>query len=145
MSSPTIETPTTQTSTERTWSIPDDITSFVSEKCSKGSYLVCSVCSKFDVDERGFGLVKMRGNFWISYFKDHLRSSRHKNNCQKKALHDAGNKLRSENCQPPNKRLKQSVLPFATRSPNPLQVRDRIVGGVCPTLVSPACPIITID
>ena len=35
---------------------------------------------------------------------------------------------------PPVRRLKQSVLPFATNTPSTNQIRHRIAGGVCPSL-----------
>ena len=72
----------------KTWTIPHDMEPFIAEKCANGSYLVCNVCSVFDVDKRKYGMVRMRSPFWLGYFKDHLRSARHKENCVKKANHE---------------------------------------------------------
>ena len=76
---------------------------------------MCSVCSAYDVDERKFGTVKMRAPFWIGYFCDHLKSARHKTNCEKKALHEEAEKRRIELGGQPTKRLKQTVLSFGTK------------------------------
>ena len=124
-------------STTKSWSIPDEMEPFISEKCPSGKYLVCSVCSVFDMDERGFGKVRLRNNYWLGYFKDHLNSVRHKQNCAKKAYHEEERKRMVEDGRsPPRKRKKQIVLPFATLNPSDSQVRDRIVSGVCPVVAA---------
>ena len=63
----------TTTPKKKEWSIPEDLLPFVSEKCPNGTYLVCSVCSAYDLDQRKLGRVFMRSNFWTSYFCDHVR------------------------------------------------------------------------
>ena len=121
---------------QRKWSIPDRMECFISEKFPNGTHLVCNVCSVFDMEERKFGVVKMRAPFWLGYFQDHLKSARHKSNCKKKVLHKEANQRRTKSSHPPTKQLKQTVLWFATKTPSERQVSDRICGGVCPSLAS---------
>ena len=92
---------------QKKWNIPDEMAPFISEKCPNGNYLVCSVCSMFDIDERKFGLVKMRNHFWLGYYNNYLKSMRHKDNCLKKANHEEANKRRRLNGERPQKRMRQ--------------------------------------
>ena len=115
--------------------IPKAMEEFVGNKCPNGSFIQCNVCLVWDEDPKSnFGHVKLRNNFWVAYFGDHIKSARHKRNCMRKACHDEGNKRRLERGKKAKKRMKQSLLPFATKKPTPTQVRARIIGGVCPTL-----------
>ena len=56
------------------WNIPNDMAPYSSEKCLDGLYIVCSVCSVFDIDKKNVGTVKMRNAFWKGNFIDHLNS-----------------------------------------------------------------------
>ena len=58
----------TSTPTPKTWDIPDNLLSLISDKCPNGHYLACSVCSRFDVEERRYGKIKMKSPFWLGYF-----------------------------------------------------------------------------
>ena len=71
---------------------------------------------------------------WI--FLRSLKSARHKSNCERKALHDKSNRRCTESGNPPTKRLKQTVLSFATKNLSECQVSDQICGRVCPSMSS---------
>ena len=122
--------------TTQKWKIPDDMVPFIKEKCPNGKYITCNVCCIYDYQQLGFRKVCMRNRYWRSYFRDHLHSARHKDNCQRKANHEAANRRQISKWEPPQKKMKQSVLSFATREPTCTQVCKRIVGGICPTLAS---------
>ena len=82
---------------------------FVAEKCPNGSYIKCSVCVEWD-DERGSNcLVKLRNNYWIGYFWDHIKNAHHKRNCMKKSLHEEYFRKQLENNENPKKRKVQSI------------------------------------
>ena len=81
---------------QRKWSILDSMECCIAEKFPNGTHLACNVCSVFDMEERKFGVVKMRAPFWLGYFRDHLKSARHKSNCEKKALHKEANQRRTK-------------------------------------------------
>ena len=83
---------------------------FVAEKCPNGSNIKCSICVEWD-DERGsnYGLVKLRNNYWIGYFGDHIKSACHKRNCMKKSLHEESVQKQLENNENPKKRKVQSI------------------------------------
>ena len=83
------------------WNISDEMDPFISEKCPNGTYIVCSVFSVFDINERKFGLVNMRNNFWLGYYNDYLNRMRHKYNFLNKA-----NKMRRLNFERPQKRMR---------------------------------------
>ena len=53
-----------------------------------------------------------------------------------KASFEEENRRRFDNGEAPHKRLKQTVLPFVSKNSIPAQVKDRVVGGVCHTLVA---------
>ena len=78
----------------------------------------------------------MRNAFWKGNFIDHLNSTRHKTNCVKKATHKEKNWRRTLNCEGPQKRMRQTVLNFATVNPTAKQTQDRILGCVCSTIAS---------
>ena len=114
--------------------IPKAMEEFVGNKCPNGSLIQWNVWIVWDEDPKSnFGYVKLRNNFWVAYFGDNIKSARHKHNCMRKACHAKGNKRRLERGKKPKKRMKQSLLPFATKKLIPTQVRYRIIGGVCPT------------
>ena len=122
------------TNAQHQWKLSDEILPFISEKCPNGSFLVCKICSVFDVEGRRFGVVNMRNNFWLGYFKDHIKSARHKDNVLRKAMHEEAQRQCILAGERPPKRMKQSLLSFAPSNKSQKQVRDRIVGGICPTL-----------
>ena len=66
------------------WSIPENIKEYVGELYPNGIFICCRVCSECDAEGRAFGLVKLIGPCWYSYFCDHLKSERHLNNCVRK-------------------------------------------------------------
>ena len=113
-----------------------EIAPFISEKCPNGNFLLCSVCSIYDIDERKFGLVKMRNYSWLEYIKDHLTSMRHKDNFLKKTNHEEDNKRRRLNDEKPPKLMKKSVLSFASSNPTEKQTQSHIFGGVLPAIAS---------
>ena len=121
---------------EKCWNIPDDIDQQISSKCSDGLYLVCKVCEEWDFERRSFACVDSCGKFWYGRFTEHLKTKRHENNCLTKAYFDEVNQKRVEDGKAPRKRLKQTVLPFATDDPSPKEIRNRILGGVAPNLAT---------
>ena len=109
----------------------------ISEKCPEGSLITCTIWTKWDEElDSKFGQVKLRKNFWISYFCDHIKSAQHKQNCVLKACLLEGNQRQIKNIEAPKKRLIQSVIPFAAKNPTTLQIRDCIVGGVSTDMAS---------
>ena len=123
-------------SAAKCFKIPNSITPFISSMCPNGTFLVCRICSLWDVDGTKFGKVFLKNKYWLGYFKGHLSSTRHKKNCVRKSRFEEANFRRQERGERQQKRLKQTVLSFAPKSPNTSQVRDRIAGGVCPLIAN---------
>ena len=119
---------------QRCWDLPPKLEQWVSKKCPEGLYLVCSVCSEYDVDRHRFATVKSRNPFWRANFQDHVNSKRHKDNFIKKKHFEDENQRRKERNQPPRKKLKQAPLPFFLGKLTKDQVFNRLVGGVDPSL-----------
>lgn len=107
------------------------------EKCKNGSYLECNVCSRWDDDGKNYGFVKMRRNYWIGYFNDHIKSARHGRNCSKKVYHDLANKRRADNGESQEKRLKHSTdISSGTSAPTNANDQDTTLGDVYPITTS---------
>ena len=116
---------------EKTWIIPPPCLPLVEEKSDDGMFIVCSVCKTFDEEGINFAKVKMRSCFWSYQFVEHVCLARHKDNCLKKAMREEASK---KGLTVQRKSLKQSILPYASSNPSRLEIRERIVGRVAPSL-----------
>ena len=118
------------------WKISESLSPFIGEMCHNGTYIVCNVCCDWDDEGIGFAKVFLQSNYWISYFKDHIKSAQHKTNCSNKARFEEANWWRSQNGHQPQKRLKQTKLNFPSQNSSPQKIGERVAGNVCPIAAS---------
>ena len=80
--------------------------------------------------------MNMRSPFWVGYFLDHIKSVRHRENFLKKANYEEANKRRLADGSSPRKKLRQSLLSFASKNPSSKKGIDRVLAGMRPCAAS---------
>lgn len=135
-----LQSPLSQTTdTSQCWKLPHSLLPFVGKMCPNGKTLECVIFSEWDEEGECYSHLRMRDDFWYSYFVDHLGSVRHKSNVAKKNRFEAAKEKRLDEGKSPPRKKRQTILPFATKTPTARQVQERIaVGGVCPIIASGA-------